>query len=87
MTHPQSSSFDSPNSSILTLSIDTFLRGTLAKSLSHHTHICEEVIWCLESSSEETNSFWLMQWAIMRSGKLEKTRFNETLLEQEAWRA
>ena len=31
-------------------SIDTSLRGTLAKSLSHHTHICEKVISCLGSS-------------------------------------
>jgi len=41
----------------------------------------------LEGSSEETNSFWLMQWAIAGFGKLEKTRFGVTLLEQEAWRA
>ena len=79
LTHPQSSSFDSPNSSTLTFSIDISLRGTLAKSLSHHTHICEKVFWCLGSSSEETNSFWLMQWAIVGFGKLEKTRFGVTL--------
>ena len=86
-THPQSSSFDSPNFSTFTLFIDISLRGTLAKSLSHHTHICEKVFWCLGSSSEGTNSFWLMQWAIARSDKLEKTRFDVTLLKQEAWRA
>ena len=50
----------SPNSSTFTLSIVIFLRGTLAQSLSHHTHLYEEVIWCLGSSSEGTNSFWLM---------------------------
>ena len=83
LTHPQSSSFNSPNSSTLTLSIITSLSGTLAKSLSHNTHICEEVIWCLESSLEGTNSFWLMQWAIAGSSKLEKTKFGITLLEQE----
>ena len=33
LTHPQSSAIDSPNSSTLTLSIDTSLRGTLAKIL------------------------------------------------------
>ena len=87
MTHPQSSSFDSPNSSTLTLSIDTSLRGTLTKSLSHHIHICEEVIWYLGSSLEGTNSFWLMQWATAGFGKLEKIMFGVTLLEQEAWRA
>ena len=87
LTLPQFLSFDSPNSSTLTLSIDTSLRGTLAKSLSHHTHISEKVLRCLGSSSKGTNSFWLMQWAITRFGKLEKTRFGITLLEQEAWRA
>ena len=86
LTHPQSLSFNSPNSSTLTLSIDISLRGTLAKSLSHHTHVSEKVFWCLGSNLEGTNSFWLMQWAIVGSGKLEKIRFGVTLLEQEAWR-
>ena len=36
----------------------------LAKSLSHHIYISKEIFWCLGSSSEGTNSFWLMQWAI-----------------------
>ena len=31
-------------------SIDTSLRGTLAKTFSHHTHICEKAIWCLGSN-------------------------------------
>ena len=87
LTHPQSSSFDSLNSSTLTLSIDTFLKGTLVKFISHHTHICEEAFWYLGSSSEGINSFWLMQWAIAGSGKLEKIRFSVTLSEQETWRA
>ena len=87
LTHPQSSSFDTPNSFTLTFSIDTSLRGTLTISLSHHTHICEKVIWCLGSNSEGTNSFWLLLWAIAGSSKLEKTRFSVTLLEQEVWRA
>ena len=55
LTHPQSSSFDSPNSSTLTLSILTSLRGTLAKTFSHHTHIYKKAIWCLGSSQEGTN--------------------------------
>ena len=80
----KSSSFDSPNSFTLTLSIDISLRGTLAKSLSHHTHIYEKLFWCLGSNSEGTNSIWLMQWAIAGFGKLEKTRFSVTLMEQEA---
>ena len=87
LTHPQSSSFNSPNSSTLTLSIDISLRGTLAKSLSHHTHIYEKLFWCLGSSLEGSNSIWLMQWAIAGSGKIGKTRFGVTLLEQEAQRA
>ena len=87
MTYTQSLYFDSPNSSTLTLFIDTFLRGTLAKSLSHHTYICEEAFWYLGSSSKGTKFIFFMQWAIAGSGKLEKTRFDITLLEQEAWRA
>ena len=82
----QSSSFDSPNSLTLTLYIDTSLRGTLAKSLSHHIHICEKAFWCLERIWEGTNSFWLMQCVIAEFSKLEKTRFGVTLLEQEALR-
>ena len=58
----------------------------IAKSLSHHTHISEEVSLYLGSSSEGTNSFWLMQWVIVGSSKLEKTRFGITLLEKEVWR-
>ena len=87
LIHPQFSSFDSPNSSTLTLSIVTSLRGTLAKFLSHHTHICEKAFWYLGSSSEGTSSFWLMQWTIAGFSKLEKIRFSVTLLEEEAWRA
>ena len=36
-------------------SIDTSLRGTLAKTFSHHTHNCEKAIWCLGSNQEGTN--------------------------------
>ena len=57
LTHPQSQTFDSTNSSILTLSIIIPLRGYLAKFLPHHTHISEKVTWYLESNSERTNSF------------------------------
>ena len=87
LTHPQSLSFDSSNSSTLTLSIDISLRGTFAKSLSHHTHISEEVFWCLGSSSKMTNSFGYCNGLIVGSDKLEKTRLDITLLEQEAWKA
>ena len=38
-------------------------------------------------NSEGTNSFWLMEWAIAGFDKLEKTRFDITLLEKEVWRA
>ena len=87
LTHPQSSSFDSPNSYTLTLFIDISLRGTFSQILSLHTHISEKVFRCLESNSEGTNLFWLMQWAIAGSSKLKKTRFGVTLLEQEVSRA
>ena len=50
LTHPQSLHNDSSNSLTLTLSIVTSLRGTLVKTFSHHTHICEKAIWCLGSS-------------------------------------
>ena len=46
LTYPQFLSFDSPNSSTLTISIVTSLRCTLVKTFSHHTHICEKAIWC-----------------------------------------
>ena len=81
LTHPQSSSFDFPNSSTLTLSIVTYFRSTLAKKFSHHTHICEEAIWCLRSSQEGTNLYWLMLWAIAGSGKLEKTKVRRNLVQ------
>ena len=57
LIHSQSYTFDSLNSSTLTLSINIPLREALAKSLSHHIHINEKIIWCLGSSSERTNSF------------------------------
>ena len=44
------SSRQSSNSSTLTISIVTSLRGTLAKTFSHHTHTCEKAIWCLGSN-------------------------------------
>ena len=34
----------------------------------------------LGSNSEETNSFWLMLWAIAESGKLEKTKVRRNLV-------
>ena len=57
LTHPQSQTFDSLNSSTLTLFIDISLRDTFAKCLSYHTHINEKVFWCLGSSSKMTNIF------------------------------
>ena len=50
------------------------IQRALAKTCSHHTHICEKAIWCLGSSQEGTNSHWLMLWAIVEPGKLEKTK-------------
>ena len=60
LIHSQSYTFVSPNSPTLILSIGICLRGALAKLVPHHIHIGEKVIWCLGSSSETTNSFWLM---------------------------
>ena len=74
LTHPQSLHSDSSNSSTLTLSIITSLRGTLAKTFSHHTHIYEKAIWYLGSSQEGTNCYWLMLQVIAESGKLKKTK-------------
>ena len=48
LIHPQPYTFDTSNSSILTLSIVISLRGYLAKSLPHHTHISEKVIGAWE---------------------------------------
>ena len=58
-----------------------------AKSLSHYTHISEDVFWCLGSSLEMTNLFGWCNGLIAGSGKLKKTRLGVILLEQEAWRA
>ena len=80
LTHPQSSSFDSLNPFTLTLSIVASLRGTLTKTFSHHTHICEKAIWCLGSSQEWTNRYWLMLWAIAESGKLKKAKVRRNLV-------
>ena len=44
LIHPQSYTFDSSNSSTLTLSIDIPLRGALVKSSPHHIHINEKDI-------------------------------------------
>jgi len=63
------------------------LRGSLAKSLSHHTYINEAEIWCLGSSLEMTNLLGWCNGLIAGSGKLKKIRLGLTLLEQEAWRA
>ena len=78
MTHPQSYTFDSPNSSTLTLSIVIPLRGFLAKSLPRHIHISEKIIWCLGSSSRENQFIWLMQWAYygIRQVKEDKVMLN-----------
>ena len=81
LIHSQSYTFDSSNSSTLILSIDIPLGGFLAKSLPHHIHINEKVIWCLGSSSERINSFGWCNGLIAGSGKLEKIRFDITLLE------
>ena len=75
------------NFSTLNLSIDIPLRGSLTKSLSHRTHICEEVLWCLGSNLEMTNSFGWCNELIAKFRKLKKTQLGLTLLEQEAWRA
>ena len=48
LIHPQPYTFDTSNSSTLTLSIVISLRGYLAKSLPHHTHISEKVIGAWE---------------------------------------
>ena len=58
-----------------------------AKSLSHHTHINEEVFWCLGNSSEKTNLFGWCNEIIAGFRMLKKSRLGVTLLEQEAWRA
>ena len=63
MTHLQSYTFDSLNSSTLTFSIVIPLRGSLTKSLPHHIHISEKILDVWEAVQEITNSFWLMQWA------------------------
>ena len=68
------------NSSTLTLSIDIPLKGSLAKSLSHHTYISEEVFFFLVLGKQfkEDQFIWLMQWAYygIRKVKEDTVRLN-----------
>ena len=56
------------------------LKRFITKTFSHHTHICEKVIWCLGSNQEGTNSHWLMLWFIAESEKLKKTKVWHNLI-------
>ena len=80
-------SFDSPNSSTLTLFIDISLRGTFCQILISPYLYQWWGVLVLGKQFRRDQFIWLMQWAIARSGKIEKTRFSVTLLEKEAWRA
>ena len=39
------------------------LERLVTKTLSHYFHFCERAFWCLGSSQEGTNSYWLMLWS------------------------
>ena len=72
LTHPQSLYSDSSYSSTLTLSIVTSLRGSLAKTFLTLPISVRRLFGALGSSSEGTNSYWLMLWVIAESSKLKK---------------
>ena len=86
LTHPQSLHSDSSNSSTLTFSIVTPLRGSLAKTFLTIPISVKRLFGALGSSQEGTNSHWLMLWVIAESGKLKKKQFRRNLVGVGAWR-
>ena len=64
--------------STLTLSIDISLRGTFAKSLSHHTHISDEIFLVFGKQFRDDQFIWLMQWSYceIREAKEDMVRVN-----------
>ena len=63
------------------------LRGTFSQILISPYPYKWRCILVLGKQFRRDQFIWLMQWAIVGSDKLKKTRFGVTLLEQEAWKA
>ena len=85
LNHPQSLHSNSSNSSTLTLSIVTFLRGSLAKTFLTIPISVKMLFGTLGSSQERINSHWLMLWFIAKSGKLKKTKVRRNLVGVGDW--
>ena len=87
LTHPQSSHRDSSNSSILTLSIVTSLRGSLPKPFLTIPTFVRRPFGAWEVVRKGPISYWSMLWAIAESGKLKKKQVRRNLVGVRAWRA
>ena len=87
LTHPQSLHKDSSNSSILTLSIVTSLRGSLPKLFFTIPTSVRGPFGAWEAIRKGPISYWLMQWAIAKFGKLKKKQVQCNLVGVGAWRA
>ena len=74
LTHPQSSHRDSSNSSTFTLSIVTFLRGSLPKLFLTIPISMRRPFGVWEAVRKGPISHWLMLWSIAESGKLKKKK-------------
>ena len=87
LTHPQSLHRDSSNSSTLTLSIVTSLRGSLPKSFLTIPTSVRRPFGAWKAIRKGPISYWLILWAIAKSGKLKKKQVRRNLVGVRAWRA
>ena len=87
LTHPQSTHRDFSNSSTLTLSIVTSLRGSLPKPFLTIPTSVRRSFSAWEAVRKGPISYWFMLWAIAESDKLKKKQVRRNLVGVEAWRA
>ena len=87
LIHPQSSHRDSLNSSTLTISIVTSLRGTLPKPFLTIPTSMRRPFGAWEAVRNGPISYWLMLQAIAESSKLKKKQVRHNLVGVGAWRA
>ena len=87
LTYPESLHRDFSNSSTLTLSIVTSLRGSLPKPFLTIPTFVRRPFGAWEIDRKGPISYWLMLWAIVESGKLKKKQIWRNLVGVGAWRA
>ena len=87
LTHPQSLHRDSSNSSTLTVSIITSLRGSLRKPFLTIPTCVRRPFGSQKVVRKGPVSYWLMLWAIAESGKQKKKQVRRNLVGVGAWRA